>query len=325
MSAGSGRLPSFLASAPPPAALEIAADRVTAVVLGGRRGAWTIAGHATERLREGAVTPALNAVNIHDATLVGGAVRSVLERAGGRVRRVALVLPDTAAKVSLVRFEKVPARAQDLDQLVRWQVRKAAPFKPEDAQISWVEGSQLTDGGREFVVTLARRDVVESYERVVAAAGAQAGIIDLSTFDLINAVLAIGAPPGDWLLVHVARDYASLAIVRGPKLIFFRTRPNDAEGDLGDVVHQTAMYYEDRLGGGAFTRVILSGAASAGGAAGEIARASLEARLGTRVESLDFRQTAAMRDRITAGADLLDALAPALGVLLRERSEERVS
>jgi type IV pilus assembly protein PilM len=324
MSAGSGRLPSLLASPPPPAAIEIAAGRVVGVALDGGRGAWTITAHAVERLPAGAVTPALNGVNVHDTTLVGGAVRAVLERVG-RVRRVALVVPDTAAKVSLVRFEKVPARTQDLDQLIRWQVRKAAPFKPEDAQMSWVPAGRLPDGGREFVVTLARRDVVESYERVVAAAGAQAGIVDLSTFNLINAVLATGAPAGDWLLVHVAADYASLAIVRGPDLIFFRTRPADAEGDLGDVVHQTAMYYEDRLGGGQFSRVILTGAASAGGAAGEIARASLEARLGTHVESLDFRPTAAMRDRITASPELLDALAPALGVLLRERATERVA
>ena len=55
MSAGSGRLPAFLVSAPPAAAIEIAADRVTGVLLGGPRGAWTIAGHASERLPEGTV------------------------------------------------------------------------------------------------------------------------------------------------------------------------------------------------------------------------------------------------------------------------------
>ena len=232
-------------------------------------------------------------------------------------------LPETVS-VSVSGFVTPHSRAIYLRD-IRTRVRKAAPFKPEDAQISWVEASRLADGGREFIVTLARRDVVEAYEHAVASAGAQAGIVDLASFNLINAVLATGAPAGDWLLVHVARDYASLAIVRGRDLIFFRTRPNDAEGDLGDVVHQTAMYYEDRLGGGAFSRVILSGVAAAGAAAGEIARASLEARLGTRVEAFDFRQTAAMRDRISAGADLLDALAPALGVLLRERAAERVA
>ncbi len=35
-----------------------------------------------------------------------------------------------------MRFEQVPARAQDLAQLIRWQVRKAAPFPIEEAQVS---------------------------------------------------------------------------------------------------------------------------------------------------------------------------------------------
>ena len=41
--------------------------------------------------------------------------------------------------------------------------------------------------------------------------------------------------------------------------------------------------------------------------------------MGVKVEALDFRGTAAMRDRISAGAELLDALAPAVGVVLREQ------
>jgi len=37
------------------------------------------------------------------------------------------------------------------------------------------------------------------------------------------------------------------------------------------------------------------------------------------VQALDFRGAAAIRDRINAGPELLDALAPAVGVVLRER------
>src|SRR6185369_9265407 len=118
--------------------------------------------HATERLSTGVVTPALNAVNVHDARALAAATRSVFDKLGGRPRRVALVIPDTSARLSLLRFEKVPAAA-DLDQLIRWQVRKAAPFKPEDAEISWVPAAPLPGGGREYLVTLGRRDIIESY------------------------------------------------------------------------------------------------------------------------------------------------------------------
>ena len=65
--------------------------------------------------------------------------------------------------------------------------------------------------------------------------------------------------------------------------------------------------------------MVLSGAATRGADTGELVRRGLEERMGVRVEALDFRGAAAMRDRISAGAELLDALAPAVGVVLRER------
>jgi len=40
--------------------------------------------------------------------------------------------------VSLVKFERVPPSAADLDQLVRWQVRKSVPFAIEEAQVTYV-------------------------------------------------------------------------------------------------------------------------------------------------------------------------------------------
>jgi type IV pilus assembly protein PilM len=314
-------LPGFLTSPPPSVGVEIASDRVSAVSLAREGGGWSILAYGTERLPAGAVTPALNAVNIHDAAAVTAAIRSAFDKLGSRPRRVALVIPDTAAKVSLLRFEKVPASTADLEQLIHWQMRKAAPFKHEDAQLSWVPAAPLPGGGREYLVTLARRDVVESYMKACAEAGADAGVVDLASLNLINAALASGAQTtaGDWLVVHVAPDYATLAIVRDQNLIYFRTRQLEAEADLADLVHQTAMYHEDRLSGGTFARVVLSGASARGAEAGEALRRSLETRVSVKVEAFDFRGTAAMRDRISAGPELLDALAPAVGVVLREQ------
>jgi type IV pilus assembly protein PilM len=313
-------LPSFLTSPPPSIGVEIASDRVTALALARQGSGWIVGAHGSERLAPGAVTPALNALNIHDARGVAAALRSAFEKLGTRPRRIALVIPDTAAKVSLLRFEKIPP-ANDLDQLIRWQMRKAAPFKPEDAQISWVAAAPVPGGGREYLVTLGRRDIVESYMKVCAEAGADAGLVDLASLNLINAVLASGstAAAGDWLVVHVAPDYATLTIVRNKDVIFFRTRQLEAEGDLADLVHQTAMYHEDRLGGAQFARVVLSGASARGPELGERLRRGLEERMGAKVEPLDFRATTPMRDRISAGPELLDTLAPALGVVLRER------
>src|SRR5262249_22655192 len=197
------------------AAVEIASPGVTAVELETRGGRPAIAAHATEPLPEGALVPSLTADNVHDRPLVVAAVNRVLERVG-RPKRIGLVIPDPVAKVSLVRFEQVPPRAADLDQLVRWQVRKSAPFAIADAQVSYVHGARAPEG-QEFVVSLARRAAIEEYEALCAPAGAHVGLVDISTFNVINAALAAesAAALSDWLLVNVAPDWASLAILRG--------------------------------------------------------------------------------------------------------------
>ena len=305
-------------ASPPAVAVEITAQRVSAASLEMRAGRPVVTAHGVEPLPAGTLVPSLTTANTHDRTAVLGALGRVLERVG-RPRRIGLIVPDPIAKVSLVRFEKVPARTQDLDQLIRWQVRKAAPFAIEEAQVSYVPGLLAPDG-QEFVVTLARRDVVQEYEDLCASVGAHAGLVDISTFNVVNAVLAGGAaePLADWLLVNVASDYTSIAILRGPDLIFFRSRSADSEGTLADLVHQTAMYYEDRLQGAGFSRVMLSGASTGSGDVEEIG-SSLQLRLGTAVVTVDPREAATLADRITAAPALLDTLAPLVGLLVRGR------
>jgi type IV pilus assembly protein PilM len=314
------RLTSLREAAAPSVAVEIAAGRVSAATLEWRGHQPVVAAHATELLPDGALVPSLVATNAHQRAAIVAALGSVLEQIG-RPRRVGLIVPDVVAKVSLVRFERVPPRVQDLDQLVRWQVRKAAPFPIEEAQVSYVPGI-LAEDGREFVVLSARRAIIQEYEGLCAEAGAHAGLVDLSTFNVINAVLASrAAPAADWLLVNIAADYASIAILRGPDLIVFRNLSSDTEGTLADLVHQTAMYYEDRLKGAGFTRVILAGAATAGAhqaANIERIRRSLEERLAATVDTVDPRAAVTLTDRISASPALLDTLAPLVGLLLRD-------
>ena len=304
----------------PTAAVELAANRVSAATVEFRGGHAAVTSYATELLPDGALVPSLTQANVHDRAAVVSALERVFERIGGRPRKIGLVVPDPIAKVSLVRFEHVPTRQQDLDQLVRWQVRKAAPFAIDDALVSYARGLRASDG-QEFVVSIARRDVVQEYEGLCAELGSHAGLVDLATFNVINAVLA-ASPAGstDWLLVNVTADYASIAILRGDDLIFFRNRGSDADGTLTDLVHQTAMYYEDRLGGKGFDRVLLAGIAGGKRRQAlevEQAKRSLQERLNKPVETVDPRAAAALTDRISAGPALLDALAPLVGLLVR--------
>ncbi len=311
-------LPAFLQQAPPTVAVDLAPERV-AVVRVERRGVTTsITAHGVEPLPPGLVTGGLSAPNMADVPAVAAAIGRALVSAGARTTRVSLVVPDSIARVSLVRFETLPARAGDLDELIRWQVKKTTPFPLDEAVIGYTPGASAP-GSHEFVVTVARRDVVRQYEEACDLAGVHAGIVDLATFNIVNAVLASSGPvAGDWLLVHAAPTYVSLAVLRDGHLIFYRTRGDEAEGSVADLVHQTAMYYEDRLGGQRFGRALLAGGATVSTA--DTLRRELSDRLGLDVTAVDPFQTAAPGARLGASPSLADALAPAIGILLRERA-----
>jgi type IV pilus assembly protein PilM len=312
---------SWLASPPPDAAIEIAPEGVSAAVVGGRGGEILVQAYASEPLAPGAVTASLVSHNVIDRAAVQSALRTVLERLGTRPRRVALIIPDVAARVSLIKFDRIPSSADDLDQLVRWQLKKSAPFPVDDALLSYSVGARTASGGGELVVALAKREVVREYESLCEDAGCHPGLVDLPTLSVVNLFLASdGAPPGDWLLVHMRPDYTSIAIMRGEDVIFFRSRPEGEEEALVDVVHQTTMYYQDRLAGQGFSRVLLGGMGQAAGML-EAAHRDLAERLGTAVQYIDPARIAVLTDRITASQQMLATLAPLVGVLMRTRKE----
>lgn len=304
----------------PNVAVEIAAGRVSAaaVELSGNRA--VVGAHAAEPIPPGAVEASLTATNVRDVAAVSKAVARVLEQVG-RPRRVGLVVPDPVVKVSLIKLDKVPARRLDLEEVLRWQVKKSAPFPIEEGQMSYVEGTKAADG-QEYVVSLARTAAVQEYEGVCTAAGAHAGLVDISTFNVINGVLAASSEAsGDWLLINIAPDYASVAILRDGQLMFFRSRAEQTEGSLPDLVHQTTMYYEDRLQGRGFTRAVVCGVSELARHPGEVdqMRRNLEARLRIPVEAADITGIASLTDRIAAAPVLLDTLAPLVGLLVRSR------
>ena len=313
-------LASWLASPPLDAAIEIAPEAVSIAVLGGRGQNAIVQGYAVEPMPGGAVAPSLTAVNMPDREVVARALRAACESVGVRPRRVALVVPDLVGKVSLVRFEQTPARRDDLDQMIRWQMKKSTPFPIEDACVTYSPGSRGNEGN-EFVVVAARREVIREYEGVCEEVGIEAGLVDLATLGVVNLFLSAGqAATGDWLVVHMRPEYTSIVILRREDMIFFRNRAEGDEEALQDVVHQTAMYYQDRLGGRGFTRILLGGLGKTQGAV-DMARRNLEEHMGSLVEPIDPTRGATLTDRIQPTPELMATLSPLVGMLLRTRRE----
>jgi hypothetical protein len=311
-------LTSWLADARLDAAVEIAPGWVTALSAAG--GALVLNG-ASEALPPGALVASLASSNVHERHAVVEAVRAALAAIDSRPKRVALVIPDLTSRLSLVSFDQIPARHEDLNQLIRWQVRRSAPFPIEDAVVGYTDAGVDADGRRTFAVVLARREVVREYEQVCAECGAQAGLVDIATLSAINLILGAGSQVGqDSLVVHLRPEYTSLAIMRGAQLLFFRSR-DVAEGEtVADLIHQTVMYYHDRLGGQEFVQVFLGGQGQDSGAI-EAARKSLNARLGVVVDAMDLSAMGSLPAGLADDQALMQIAGPAAGMLLRAQGE----
>jgi len=308
-----------MVSAPPAVAIEFAAGRVTVAEFAGSAAAPAISAFASEPIARNALIPSLMGPNVAQPELVATALRTALDRAGLRsARRAALILPDSVARVSMLRFDEVPRNAADLDQLIRLQLKKGTPFPIEDAQLSFVPAH--SDGNATIMAaSIARREAIAEYEAVVASAGIHAGVVDLASFNVMNSLIGTGSvPSADWLLVCLTAEATTLAILRGDSLMFYRHRGNVDDEPLGSLVHQTAMYHEDRLGGSRFARIWLCGGAYAPGGAARVS-AEISSKLDVPVEAVDFRKAATLRSRLDVTPDVLDALAASVGVLLRER------
>jgi Tfp pilus assembly PilM family ATPase len=314
---GAAKSSSWLAPSPPNLAIEISSRRVTVAGIAASGRGLGVTAYASEALLPGVVAPALTGQNLRDRQSVVGALRRALDKAGLRsAGRAALVVPDAVARVTLVAFAGLPARAADVDSLLRGRLRKSAPFPIDDARlthfVAHTEGEGVT-----LAAVVARNDVLAEYEGVADEVGIHAGIVDLASLNVANAVIAGGASAGDWLLVCLAPEATTLAILRGDRLMFYRQRATLDDEPLSALVHQTAMYHEDRLGGSRFARVWLSGAAGHG-PTGEAARRDIEQRLGVGVQAVDVQPAVALGDRGAATPEILDALAAPVGVLVRE-------
>lgn len=314
------RLPSWLMPPQPEVAIEIAHRRLTVAQLGHGSPA-VVSAYASETLPDDAVVPSLTGRNIAHPKVVSDTLKRALEKAGiVSPSRVALIVPDTVARVSLLPFEQMPARQSELEQLIRWNVKKSVPFPVEDAALSYVPAT--SDGGTStLAAVVSRRDVIAEYESIADAIGAHAGVVDIASFNVVNTAIATGlAPKGDWLLVCLADGSTTILIMRGTALMFHRHKPAADSEPLSALVHQTAMYHEDRLGGTQFAKVFVSG--GVGGIFGgghDRARQEIATLLSADVQALDVRTAAALTDRVTASPELLDALAAPVGALLRER------
>jgi len=196
---------------------------------------------------------------------------------------VALILPDPAGRIALLPASEVTAsRASDLDEVVRFRLRKSLPFDVREARVAHVRSPRAEDA---LVVVAALDSVVEAYEEVCRSVGLEVGLVELSALALCRSVFRPDST-GDRLLVNWDEGYATLILVRQGWPVLARTLTGPivtSPAEVGREAAQTLLYARERLGSAGLDQVLLRSAAI------DLAEAAavLEGPLGIAPEAVD--------------------------------------
>jgi hypothetical protein len=259
----------------PQIAVEFACGRLAA----GRQGGAIYA----RPLAPAAITPSAVRPNLADPAAVAAQLRPLLESAGGLNGEVTLLVPDLTARVSVLDFDVLPARRDEIDALARFRLRKSLPFGEEQAAIA----AQVLSPTR-LLVTVAERARINEYEDCLEAAGARAAVVLPSGLTCLAAQPALdhGA-----LLVRAEPDCLTTAFCLNGRVEFYRAIELSAPASFEDVFPSVA-YFRDRLGDGAEPRLLLTAGVDA----------ELEARLRDEVAWAQLRPLPSPGELAIAGA-----------------------
>jgi len=243
----------------PLVAIEVRASAVGVVRVRRERGRLVVAAATSMELPPGTLALSLTQPNVVDAPRFRQALHGALERAGvlGGAK-VAVVLPDTAARVALVPAVEVPAKKPaEIDEVLRFRLRKSMPFEVRDARVAHdAPGSRPNDT---LVVAAAAGTVVAGYEDVCRSLGLAPGLVEMAGMALARSAFAGGAP-GDGLLVNWDEGYLTLVLARNGWPILVRTLSGAAVAGTADVLREvssTLVYYRERLGGEGLSRAVV--------------------------------------------------------------------
>jgi type IV pilus assembly protein PilM len=212
-------------------------------------------------LAPGVVQPSLTQANLADPERLRAGLRGALERAGildGAP--VALVLPDPVGRIALVPASEIAGGTPaQVDELVRFRLRKSLPFDVRDARVAHVRSARAPDP---LLTVAALSSVVDAYEEVCRSLGLEPGLVELSALALCRAAFGPDST-GDRLLVNWDAGYATLVLVRDGWPVLARTLTGpvvSAPAEVAREAAQTLVYARERLGSPGLEQVVVRAA-----------------------------------------------------------------
>ena len=200
-----------------------------------------------EPLPEGA----LRVSPLEDNLLRPEAATQILQRiapvTGSRKRRpAALILPDFAARVSVLDFDAFPAAAEEQASLVRFRVKKTVPFDLDSAAVSfWAQPS--APGGKKVEVTAVTvaLEILARYEALFRNSNFHPGEVTTASLAALNLCHGEGVV----VLAKLAGKTLTVVVMTSGRLKLFRclALEDGSEEELLSVLYPTFAFVEDEL------------------------------------------------------------------------------
>jgi type IV pilus assembly protein PilM len=205
--------------------------------------------------------------NIAEWGTVVEALKDAWSRNRNRPPKVSLLLQDRTALVLQLTLEDAPESHEECLEVLRFKLKKSIPFRIEEARISYFVDTGSPDyRSSSLWVTVMNLQVLRQYEELIqSTVGSECGLVDLSTFNLMNLahseIRTNGWEQEDHLYVNLNRNYISLGITQKQRLMFFRSRELERHNGVMEEamaeIHPTLMFYMDKLGGQQFARAFV--------------------------------------------------------------------
>jgi hypothetical protein len=193
---------------------------------------------AVAALTDGAVE--VGPVGLQSIDVAGVAEAAVALRANlGGSQRAAVVVPTSWVRTHLLEFDTLPRGAEEVDEVVRWRLKKLLPVRPADLRIAAVPQNGRGPGPRSLIVMVGLERAFSDLEQALGQAEVVPGLVT-------SRLYALGLRPSEApirVVVQQEAGFLSVLVLEGGVARLVRTKPL-AIGEAADV----AAVLEMRLG-----------------------------------------------------------------------------
>ncbi|MFB0565581.1 MAG: type IV pilus biogenesis protein PilM [Candidatus Aminicenantaceae bacterium] len=177
--------------------------------------------HFISPLGKPVVQPSFNKKNVINESYLEERIKEGKEKLHLTEKRIACLIPEACIKVYAFSFASLPAAREEMEQIIKWQVKKQMPHLPDDIRLSY--DVIRSNKEQKILVSLAKASVVQEYEALFSRIGLKVRTIGVATLCLFN--LLERKEEDNVMLVNIEEDYISLVAILNSEISLYRFKP----------------------------------------------------------------------------------------------------